>query len=304
MQCSSPNQTAALLFDVNYLITHQDDICGTQQGWDDQNLWFVGILHMENSINNLIVEVFGPISGCLQHVFDQPCQSSQDCFSNICISGQCVPPFDNPSPFIVDCLISQLDPITRRFWQFQWGLTQSSTPQEFQLAFQQHVYEPTCLGIVSFTDPPQTQAECNQLEICNWNPALNQSACLANGNESFCGFCLDSLDKLCFGLTAPSACIIQGNSSTCEAEGGTWSSMYNACTNTTATDQPTCPGYWFDGLYNTKQKCDQGICPGVGVGLPAAQCNTSYYCTTNCPKCVSSINANGGKNICATHIYI
>jgi len=78
--------------------------------------------------------------------------------------GECLIPYDNPGPYLLECFSDNMDPTVERYWRKKWGLTGMSTEAEFQTALRNNLYDSACVGPTAWQY--NERWESNQTDTC------------------------------------------------------------------------------------------------------------------------------------------
>lgn len=265
------------------------------------------------------------------------CLSDENCYTSCDKQrGQCVIPYDNPDPYLLECFTDHIDPLLDRMWRKQWGLTGQSTTEEFKTAFQTHLYDEKCVGPTSWQYNEQwksdlvancdglphdncwcysfgndtqcwhnymqapNQTACVAEKQCNWDTSLDETACTAPADTQFCGQCHAGQ---CWPVTEQTMCY-------------TWVEDPAHCTNIGGVQGEWGPWHCVFPSLTTEEECiPADLCGGrqdISVAGSYDDALGERWCS---PLCVATLKTteelcvgqdvwwNTDKNLCQVHAW-
>jgi hypothetical protein len=267
-RCDQPEKALLLLnkYYQNTLVAVKCESQAKTRGFDFE-LWS----YMTDFITTCNEEIYG--------TNDAPtCKSNDDCYTSCDTqSSRCIVPYDDPSPYMVECFIDNMNTEMQRYLRRKWGLTASSTEEEVEEAFRDHFLDPGCVGptgqfyngmmtLVEVDECgnidrcfchsqeggggeqqcfeevyiPGNETACISDEGCNWNMLAEDEGQCENVSDTST-FCGDCRSNSCWEVTTASSCTgWVPNESECIAVGGSYSSQYQFCSFPNLTTIANC----------------------------------------------------------------
>ncbi len=101
---------------------------------------------------------------CQKEIFGRPtCVNDAGCYTT-CSAGQCVIPYDDPEPYLLDCFADNINTEVERYLRRSWGLTAQSTKDQFVTEFSSRMTDPGCVGPSSWQYNDRWESE--QVDDC------------------------------------------------------------------------------------------------------------------------------------------